>query len=94
VVAAFITGITPGAPNETDQTLNFEVVGNSNPGLFASGPAVMRDRPNSDTGTLTFTPAAGRTGSAVVSLVMRDDGGTANDGVDTSHTETFTIIVE
>jgi hypothetical protein len=89
----FITGITAGVPNESDQVLTFQVVSNSNPGLFASAPAVHRDRPDSETATLTFTPAAGRTGSADVTLIMRDNGGTARGGNDTSDPETFTIMV-
>ena len=93
-VTGFIVGITPGAPNETDQSLTFEVLENSNPGLFASGPAVIRDRQDSETGTLRFTPASDRTGFAIVTLIMRDDGGTANGGNDTSNRETFTIRVE
>jgi hypothetical protein len=93
-VANFITGITPGPPNEQDQIVTFEVVSNSNPGLFASGPAVIRDRQDRETGTLIFTPAAGQSGSALVTLIMRDNGGTANDGDDTSNPETFTIRVE
>jgi hypothetical protein len=92
-VPNFVTGITPGAPNETDQVLIFEVVENSNPGLFAVGPEVTRDSQTSTTGTLTFTPA-GPTGSATVTIVMRDNGGTENGGTDTSHSETFTITVE
>jgi hypothetical protein len=93
-VANFITGITPGPPNEQDQIVTFEVVSNSNLGLFASGPAVIRDRQDRETGTLIFTPAAGQSGSALVTLIMRDNGGTANDGDDTSNPETFTIRVE
>lgn len=92
-VPDFVTGISPGAPNESGQILTFDVVSNSNPGLFAAPPVVTRDNPASTTGTLTFTPAAGRTGSATVRLIMRDNGGTANGGKDTSHTATFTIRV-
>jgi Big-like domain-containing protein len=92
-IVDFVMAITPGAPNETDQVLTFEVVGNSNPGLFISGPKVTRDSPASETGTLTFTPAEGHVGSADVSLILRDNGGTDNGGKDTSHTETFRIVV-
>ena len=45
------------------------------------------------TGTLTYTPAANANGSATVSVQIHDNGGTANGGVDTSATQTFTITV-
>jgi Bacterial Ig domain len=92
-VSGFVRDITPGADNESDQVLTFEVVDNSNPSLFASGPTVTRDG-QGDTGTLRFTPAEGQTGSARITLVLRDNGGTANGGYDTSLTpQSFTIEV-
>jgi hypothetical protein len=93
-VRNFIKSISPGAPNETDQILSFEVVDNSNPGLFASGPRLTRDGEDSSTGTLTFTPAAGKTGSATITVVLRDNGGRENRGDDTSDRETFSIRIE
>ena len=44
-------------------------------------------------GTLTFTPAPGLTGSAVVTVTLSDNGGTANGGVNSSLSQTFTINV-
>src|SRR5205823_2364838 len=44
-------------------------------------------------GTLSYTPAANANGSATVTVQIHDDGGTANGGVDTSATQTFTITV-
>ncbi|MEO8034176.1 MAG: Ig-like domain-containing protein, partial [Acidobacteriota bacterium] len=44
-------------------------------------------------GNLTFTPAANAYGSATVSVTAHDDGGTADGGVDTSASQTFTISV-
>ena len=69
------------------QTLTFNVTGNTNPGLFSAGPAV------SPTGVLTFTPAANANGTATITLVLQDNGGTANGGVDTSPAQTFTVTV-
>ncbi len=43
---------------------------------------------------LSFTPAADANGQALVSVFLRDDGGTANGGDDTSPTRTFTITVD
>ena len=42
---------------------------------------------------MTYTPANNTTGSAVVTVSLSDDGGTANGGSDTSADETFTITV-
>jgi hypothetical protein len=94
-VSDWARDISPGAENETDQILEFVVIGNSNPGLFTPGgqPAVTRNGPQSDRGTLTFTPS-GNSGSATITVVLKDDGGTANGGADTSEPHTFTIKVK
>ena len=63
------------------------MTGNTNPGLFAVAPSV------SPTGTLTYTPAPNTSGTATITLVAQDDGGTANGGVDTSVPQTFVITV-
>jgi hypothetical protein len=87
--------ISPGADNASDQTLEFQVIFNSAPELFAPGgqPAVTRNSPDSDKGTLTFTPA-GRSGRALISVVLKDNGGTANGGADTSSPHTFEIEIK
>jgi VCBS repeat-containing protein len=85
-VPGWATGISAGPANEAGQALEF-VVTTDNPSLFAAGPAVGAD------GTLTFTPAADANGQATVTVVLRDDGGTANGGQDTSPAQTFTITV-
>lgn len=87
--------ISPGAENEADQILEFLVVGNSNPSLFTSDgqPAVTRKDPQSSEGTLTFTPS-GFSGMAIVTVVLKDDGGTLNGGGDTSDPHTFVIRVK
>jgi HD-GYP domain-containing protein (c-di-GMP phosphodiesterase class II) len=89
--AGWATGITAGAPEEEPpaQSLTFNVVANSNPGLFSAGPAV-----DPATGDLTFTLAADANGAADVDLTLRDDGGTANGGVDTSPAQTFSVTVD
>ncbi|MEK6336042.1 MAG: Ig-like domain-containing protein [Acidobacteriota bacterium] len=81
------TAISPGPANESGQTVNFEVTGNTSPGLFSVAPAI------SSTGTLTYTPAANANGTATITIVLKDNGGTANGGVDTSAPQTFTITV-
>ena len=82
------TGIGPGAANESGQVLSFVVTGNTVPGLFASGPAI-----DPGTGNLSYTPATDASGSSIVTVELRDDGGTANGGVDTSTPVVFTIAV-
>ena len=85
-VNPWATAISPG-PGEGGQTVTFNVTGNTNPTLFAAGPAV------SPTGVLTYTPAADAFGTATITLVLQDNGGTANGGVDTSAPQTFVITV-
>jgi CSLREA domain-containing protein len=86
-VANWATNISRGPANESSQTVAFQVTGNTNPGLFTSGPAV------SSTGTLTYTPSASGGGTATITINLKDSGGTANGGVDTSASQTFTITV-
>ena len=86
-VAGWATGISAGPANEAGQVLTFEVTANSNAALFSAGPAIAAN------GTLTFTPAPDANGSATVTVRLRDNGGTANGGIDVSPTQTFTITV-
>jgi uncharacterized repeat protein (TIGR01451 family) len=86
-VTNWATNISPGAANESGQTLTFAVT-NNNSVLFSVQPAV-----NAADGTLTFTPAPDTTGMAVVTVVLEDDGGVANGGKDTSDPVTFDIWV-
>jgi len=86
-VSPWATGISPGPPSESGQTVHFNVTGNTNPSLFSAGPAI------SSTGVLTFTPAANSSGSASLTITLQDNGGTANGGVDTSAPQTFNINV-
>ena len=84
--SAWATAISPGPADESGQAVDF-IVTNNNNALFSVQPAV------SPTGVLTFTPATNANGSAVVTVKIHDDGGTANGGVDTSGTQAFTIAV-
>ena len=86
-VAGWATALSRGPANESGQTLAFAITGNSNAGLFSAGPTV------SPTGTLTFTPAANANGTATISLVIADNGGTANGGIDTSAAQSFVVSV-
>ena len=72
------TAISAGPPDESGQAVSFEISNNSNAALFSAVPAV------SPTGVLSYTPAANANGVATITLRARDDGGTANGGVDAS----------
>ena len=84
-VANWTTNISQGL-NESGQTVEF-LVSTDNPGLFSDAPDI------SPTGTLTYTPAANANGSTIVTVFLRDNGGTANGGVEASASQTFTISV-
>ena len=86
-VTGWATAVSAGAANESGQTLAFQVTNNSNAALFSAGPAISSD------GTLTYTPAADVTGSATITINLKDNGGTANGGVDTSANQSFSITV-
>ena len=86
-VAGWATTISPGPADEAAQTVTFTVTANTNPAFFSAGPAV------SPTGELTYTPALNAVGTATLTLVAQDSGGTASGGVDTSAAQTFTITI-
>src|SRR5919107_1134019 len=81
------TAISAG-PNESGQRVDFQLT-NDNNGLFAAGgqPSVAPD------GTLTYTPAADKNGSATVTIKAKDSGGTANGGQGESAEQSFTITI-
>lgn len=85
-VPNFASNVSAG-PLEDAQSISFTVTIKTNPGLFSVAPAV------SSSGTLTYTPAPNENGEALVSLILKDNGGTDNGGVDTSTEQTFTISV-
>ena len=86
-VGGWATGVSRGPADESAQGLAF-VVTTTNPGLFVALPAI-----DPVTGNLTFIPEASATGTATVTVSLRDTGGTAGGGVDASATRTFTIAV-
>ena len=86
-IVNWATGISAGPADESGQTLSFVTTGNSNPTLFSSAPTI------SGTGTLSYTPAANANGTALITIVLQDNGGTANGGADTSTAQTFNINV-
>lgn len=86
VFTNWATQINPGAPSETNQTLTF-IVTNDNPHLFSTQPGIV------PSGSLFFTGAPNSNGIAHVTIVLKDNGGTANGGQDTSAPQTFLITI-
>jgi hypothetical protein len=87
-ITGWASGFSAGPADEASQTpLGYSVVSNTNSELFSVAPAIDAS------GTLTYTPKPGASGTATISVVARDSGGTANGGVDTSAVRTFTITV-
>jgi hypothetical protein len=85
VISNVVTSILAGPPNESAQTVSF-IVTNGSASSFLVQPSV-----NSN-GTLAFTP--GTTGGTVtVGIEAKDNGGTANGGVDISAFQTLTITI-
>ena len=81
-------GHVPGRPpTKPDKQVHFQFQANTNPNLFTALPAINA------AGDLSFTPATNVSGSAQITIVLIDDGGTANGGVDTSAPQTFTIDI-
>ncbi|MEY3175670.1 MAG: hypothetical protein RLZZ436_3584, partial [Planctomycetota bacterium] len=85
-VPGWAIGISAGDATETRQTLQFSVT-TSNPGLFSVTPVVSPD------GSLSWQSAPNAFGTAEVTVVLRDNGGTAGGGVDASVPQTFQITI-
>ncbi|MCB9931904.1 MAG: tandem-95 repeat protein [Planctomycetes bacterium] len=84
------SNFNPGPANEAAQSVllnGYTVFNVTNPSLFSAGPAV------SDAGALSFTLAPHANGITNFKVRVRDDGGTANGGNDTSQDSDFTIVV-
>lgn len=84
-VNGWASNLVKGPADESSQTLSFNVT-NSNNALFSTQPSIDAN------GNLVYTAAPNANGVATVTVTLRDSGGTANGGVDTS-TQTFTITI-
>lgn len=89
-ISAFV-GMSAGQPNEAGQAaLAYSIVNLTPSGglTFSSAPAINA------AGTLTFEAAPNSNGSATFQVTVRDNGGTANGGSDTSGLSAlFTLTV-
>ena len=83
-----LSGISTGPTNET-QTLT--VTATSSDSNLIPDPTITYTSPET-TATLSYTPEANANGTATISVVVSDDGGTTNGGVN-SITNTFNVTV-
>ncbi|HEX7376332.1 MAG TPA: hypothetical protein VF278_04435 [Pirellulales bacterium] len=81
IVAPWATLLAAGGSGKASRVAHFQITGDSNPGLFSQVPAV------SSAGALSFTPAAGQSGLATLTLVLRSSAGA-------SAPQTFHITVK
>ena len=88
VVPGWATTMLPGPSNELGQELFFEA-SVDRPELFEVAPAVAYP-----SGDLRFTPYPDASGEARVTLRLRDGGGVAHGGVDSSPPLTLRINIE
>lgn len=85
-VAGWATGISVGPADEGGQSLSFQVTNNNN-ALFSVQPSIASN------GTLSYTLAPNAFGTAAVTVLLKDDGGTADGGQDTSVSVSFMITI-
>ena len=86
-VAGWASAISKGPADEAGQTVAFEIVTNTNAALFSTAPAI------GPTGTLTYTSAPNASGTATITIRLRDSGGVLNGGNNVSPNQSFTITV-
>ncbi len=96
-VNGWATGVlasASNAPNEASQTLTFNILSDSNPGLFTSGGLpTITVAPGSSSATLTYQAGQYANGTATIVVDLMDNGGTADLGQNTSAPFTFTITI-
>ena len=84
-----LTGISVGL-GDTGQTATVSAA-SSNTAVVANPITVNYTSPN-PTGTLVFTPVAGASGVTTITVIVQDNGGTANGGVNFV-SQSFTVAV-
>jgi hypothetical protein len=85
-IPGWATGISAGPANETGQLLTI-LISTNNSGLFSTQPTLALD------GTLTFTPNVANSGTAVVTVTIVDDGGTALGGTNSFSPPSFSVTL-
>src|SRR6185437_1216681 len=79
---------TDETASQTLSPFSVSVTGTTGTLGFTGAPAI-----DLATGTLTYQAAPNTNGTASVSVTLKDSGGVANTGVDTSPAKSFTITV-
>ena len=88
-----LSGITDGETGSSEpRSQNLAIFATSSNTAVIPNPTVVYTSP-SGTGSLTYTPVPNASGTAVISVVVMDDGGTALGGQNTSITQQFTVTV-
>ncbi len=87
VFSGWASNLSAGPADESGQTLAF-LVSDDNAALFSVRPSIAPD------GSLSFTPAPGQFGAAIVHVRLQDNGGVDHGGVDTSAEQVFTITLQ
>ena len=82
-----LSGISAGIGES--QTLTVKTTSNNS--TLIANPIVTYNSPNS-TATLSYTPIANQSGTALITVTVQDNGGTANGGIDTV-AQNFTVNV-
>jgi hypothetical protein len=86
VIDSWATDINKGPENENSQSIEFHTL-ISDSSFFSQRPII------SSSGTLTFTTAKNACGTVTITVLLQDDGGVANGGMDKSEEKTFQLIV-
>ncbi|MBF0451656.1 MAG: tandem-95 repeat protein [Candidatus Magnetomorum sp.] len=85
-IKSWASHIIPGLADELAQSVIFRVSTN-NDNLFSILPKITSQ------GELTFQPGQNKTGSALVTVFLEDNGGTTNGGDNTSERQSFKINI-
>ncbi|RAP32720.1 hypothetical protein DID75_04285, partial [Candidatus Marinamargulisbacteria bacterium SCGC AG-410-N11] len=83
-----VTQISKGNVIEDQhQEIEFEIIENSNPNLFNNGPIIKQD------GTVFFETKENIFGNSKLNIILKDDGGTENNGQDISQENILDITI-
>lgn len=88
VVANFASMSSDGDANAVQSVSSYLVSEQSDANNVVTNVAI------NTSGQLSYTPAQNVSGTATIAVQVKDNGGTANGGVDTSAEKTFTITVD
>jgi len=84
---AWASHIKAGPLNESNQTLEFHIQEIDRPELFEILPEISSE------GLIHYKLASDAYGTAQIKVHLQDNGGTQNNGIDTSETKTFTLEI-